>query len=161
MCYTCSCEPVPLGLCSQSHSTGYYFERSDLNYDDENLTTQSLNDLTTSVTDIEFCRNDQLLTDLVCLVVYPPCIPESGEQLPICSESCIVVHTFVSDCISGDFDRVNFNSSIADFLVATIANFTCSGNSSSHLTSGATISKKQCIELGSKLNNYHYLHLHS
>ena len=110
------------------------------------MTTQLLNDLTTSVTDIEFCRNERLLTDLMCLVVYPPCIPDNRAQLAICNESCTVVSTFISDCIINDgFD--NQNSSNTDYILAMVTNLTCSENSSSHFIPEAAVNKSQCIQL--------------
>ena len=112
-----------------------------------------LNNAQNAINVDEFCRNDELLTDLVCLFVYPPCVPQNRTQLGICTESCTTLSTFVTECIPNDGRQdVAENVSIASIFFLTLMNLTCSDTSQSYLIPGAEVSKTQCTQLGSKLH---------
>lgn len=130
-----------MGVCSLSSTTGYYFPQQSR---DEETVVQLLNEVKIAIPNIELCRNDNLLTGLVCLFVYQPCVPETRTQLRLCDEARTLVSNFIDDCIpitdTGD-------SSIVDSFFATITNLSCPQNV---LIPGVQVSESNCIEFKSK-----------
>lgn len=148
----CSCRAIPTGVCSLSSSTGYYFRQSAV---DENVVIQLLNDnnaaLENFTVDKEYCRDSHILTELVCLFVYPPCIPGmTVEVVGICRESCAFVLNFIDQCIQ--VHHFTAENSSSDRFITTL--MSCLETSPSLLTSGVDVSENQCITIGGKLTNY-------
>ena len=139
-----SCQPVPTGICSAlPSSTGYYFPQHD--YHNEDAVMELLNNMEISITNDESCRNTDILTDLVCLFVYPPCVPETRTQPGICDASCTLVSTFIKECL---IVRDAQNLPITELFYATIMNISCS---QAYLIPGIEVDQNRCIDLRSKL----------
>ncbi len=151
--YCHSCQPVPpSGICSSlPSSTGSYFSQHD--YHNEESVTELLDNVEISTTNSDniICRNTELLTDLVCLFAYPPCIAETRTQLGICDESCTTVSTFIKECIS--FDAHNPPSPTTELFHASAMNLSCS---QPYLIPGAQVDQTTCITLTRKHRDNYY-----
>ncbi len=44
------------------------------------------------------CTN--ILLSLGCYITFPPCDPETGDALPLCSETCDVEYASIRSCLS-------------------------------------------------------------
>ena len=91
----------------------------------------------------------QLLTDLVCLFAYPPCVADTRTQLGICDETCTTVSTFVKECIRLDAQ----NHPITELFHALVMNLSCS---QPYLIPGIEVDQTKCTELTSKHCDINY-----
>ena len=122
-------------------STGYYFTQHE--YHNEESVTELLDNVKISNTNNEICRNTELLTDLVCLFAYPPCIAESRTQLGICDESCTTMSTFINECIRPNAQ----DSPTTEHFHASLMNLSCS---QPYLIPGIEVDPTACFAVTSK-----------
>lgn len=145
-CYCNSCQPVPSGICSSlPSSTGNYFSQYNYYHNEESVAELLDNVKISTINNDVLCRNTELLTDLVSLFAYPPCVAETKAQLGICDESCTTVSTFVEECIR--FDAQSPPSLATELFQASVMNLNCS---QPYLIPGADVDQTTCIAFTSK-----------